>query len=148
MSKHIHLWVDGSGDTTSRVGGWAWLLQLVDDDNPKEVLSSKTENGYVLDTTSQRMELTALLKGLQAIKAKQLRLTIETDSKYLVGIFSMGWKAKVNQDLIMDIDYELGMIAGRWTFEYHPTVHSGISPAAIVDRNAEIARLAGTALHV
>jgi len=93
--KQVKLICDGSCITDSRAGGWAVELSYNS--------HIKALSGWEVDTTSQRMELTAFLKGLEALK-ESCELTVSTDSQYLVGIFASGWKRKANHDLLAEID--------------------------------------------
>ena len=63
--------------------------------------------GYRL-TTNNRMELTAVIKALEAIKNNKIEITIYSDSKYVVESIEKGWiwnwekknfKKKLNSDL-------------------------------------------------
>jgi ribonuclease HI len=48
-------------------------------------------------TTNQRMELTAAIHALAAVP---LEVEVVTDSRYVEGLLALGWKAKVNKDLV------------------------------------------------
>ena len=50
------------------------------------------------NTTSQRMEVTACIIGLESISEPE-DITVITDSSYLLGCASLGWKRKKNTDL-------------------------------------------------
>jgi len=65
--------------------------------------------GYRL-TTNNRMELLAVIVGLEALKAENCAVTVYTDSKYVADAVSKGWvfdwvkkrfKGKKNSDLWM-----------------------------------------------
>ena len=82
MKKHVLVYTDGSCDTTSGDGGWAYLLRY----------SGKTKEaaGFAAETTNNRMELTAAVKALQALN-EACQVTLTTDSQYLKKAFTEGW---------------------------------------------------------
>jgi len=80
----ITAYVDGAcwnNGQKSAKGGWAFVICF---EKNKEIHSS----GYIEPTTNQRMELTALIKALEEIKAKfqntEKTITILSDSEYVV----------------------------------------------------------------
>ncbi len=77
----ISIFTDGSCNPVGRIGGWAALLFI---DGEKILLS-----GSQLETTHQRMELTAALKAighLQTLESADQEICIYTDSQYLAGL--------------------------------------------------------------
>lgn len=104
----IEIYTDGACSGNPGPGGWgAYLLSGT---HKKEMF------GGELDTTNNRMEMMAVIKGLEALK-KRSKVTLYTDSKYVMqGIteWMEGWKAKnwktaakkpvKNQDLWQEID--------------------------------------------
>lgn len=50
--------------------------------------------------TNNVAELTAVLRAAEAVPLDAPEVVIHTDSKYAIGVLSMGWKAKANQALI------------------------------------------------
>src|SRR5690606_23975727 len=78
-------YTDGSCDTASRRGGWAYRLEHGD--------SSKTASGFEADTTNNRMELTAAVRALEAL-TEPCTVTLVTDSEYLKKAFTDGWLRK------------------------------------------------------
>jgi ribonuclease HI len=59
--------------------------------------NDKKLNGNEKNTTNNRMELTAAIKALEAIKSKNIDIDLYTDSKYVMnGIneWIKGWKVK------------------------------------------------------
>ena len=81
-TKHVHIYTDGSCNTQAGDGGWAYLL--VYDAKRKQAA------GFEADTTNNRMELTAAVKALAALK-EPCRVTLTTDSQYLKRAFTDGW---------------------------------------------------------
>lgn len=86
----VDLWCDGSGTTRGNPGGWAYvLLYRRSADDPLDVVRAEGHGG-VLDATNNTMELTAALKGLEALK-RPCRVTVHSDSEYVVNAFKLGW---------------------------------------------------------
>ena len=82
--KTVFIFTDGSCNTQTGDGGWAYLLRYESKD--KEV------SGYASGTTNNRMELSAAVEALKALKEPcSVRLT--TDSQYLKKAFTDGWLA-------------------------------------------------------
>jgi len=82
----VHLFTDGGCSGNPGPGGWAFLLQ-----HPatgKQIERSGGER----ETTNNRMELTAVIEGLSALK-KPSRVRLFTDSVY-VGKGLSDWLAK------------------------------------------------------
>jgi ribonuclease HI len=81
---HVHIYTDGSCDTGSGEGGWGFLLVYGG--------HHRVASGYQRGTTNNRMELTAAVEALRALKGR-CRATITTDSRYLKSAFTDGWLA-------------------------------------------------------
>lgn len=79
---YIILYTDGACSGNPGPGGWGALLQW----NEKE----KTISGGDPHTTNNRMELTAVIRGLQTLK-KPCRVSIHSDSALIVNAFTQGW---------------------------------------------------------
>ncbi|HRQ42623.1 MAG TPA: ribonuclease HI [Chloroflexota bacterium] len=92
----VSIFVDGSCLGNPGPGGWAAILQC--GQHEKEVV------GGADHTTNNRMELTAVLEGLKALK-RRCQVTVVTDSQYVVTIL-IGGKAKANLDLVQQL-YQL-----------------------------------------
>ncbi len=80
--KHVTIWTDGSCDTTSGDGGWAYLLRYGNHE--------RSDSAYEGSTTNNRMELTAAVRALEALK-EPCAVTLVTDSQYLRKAFTDGW---------------------------------------------------------
>jgi len=84
--SEVHLFTDGGCSGNPGPGGWAYLLQ-------HPATGKQTErSGGERETTNNRMELTALIEGLSALK-KPSRVQLFTDSVY-VGKGMSEWLAK------------------------------------------------------
>ncbi len=122
----VTLTTDGSCLGNTGAGGWACLLRWASHERVLE--------GAALDTTNNRMELTAAIEGLRAL-TRPCSVRVVTDSEYLrrgatdflARWKSNGWKtasgnAVANRDLWEDLD-ELAVYHDiTWT---HLPGHSG-----------------------
>lgn len=84
----IVIYTDGACLGNPGPGGWGALLKY--QGKKKEI------SGSVVDTTNNRMELYAAIKGLEALKRKS-EVTIVTDSKYVqqgMQVWIKGWKER------------------------------------------------------
>ncbi len=79
----IILYTDGAARGNPGPGGYGALL--IYGKHQKEI-----SQGFAL-TTNNRMELWAVIAGLQAITKKEIPITIYSDSKYVVDSISKGW---------------------------------------------------------
>jgi ribonuclease HI len=82
----VHLYTDGACSGNPGPGGWAFLLQHPATGKQME------RSGGERETTNNRMELTAVIEGLAALK-KPSRVEVFTDSVY-VGKGLSEWMAK------------------------------------------------------
>jgi ribonuclease HI len=80
--KHIDIYTDGSCRCNPGPGGWGAVLVY------KGV--EKEISGGDASTTNNRMELTAVIKALQALK-EPCEIVLTSDSKYLVDAINQGW---------------------------------------------------------
>ena len=80
--KEVQLYTDGACRGNPGRGGWGAIL--VYGKYEKELSGGERE------TTNNRMELMAAISGLEALK-EECRVTLYSDSKYLVDAFLEGW---------------------------------------------------------
>jgi ribonuclease HI len=80
--KKVIIYSDGACSGNPGPGGWAALLDYRG--NVKEI------SGFDPETTNNRMELLAVIKGLLALKERCL-VEVYTDSAYIHNTFSKGW---------------------------------------------------------
>ncbi len=80
--KNIVLYTDGACSGNPGKGGWGVILQYA---GHEKVLS-----GGEVETTNNRMELMAVIKGLEALK-EPCNVQIFSDSAYVVNAFLQGW---------------------------------------------------------
>lgn len=78
----VELFTDGSCSGNPGPGGWGALLRC----KGKE----KQLSGGEKETTNNRMELTAVIEGLKALKMP-CDVTLTTDSKYVADALLKGW---------------------------------------------------------
>ena len=110
MNNKVYIFTDGACRGNPGQGGWGAILQS--DNHEKEI------SGYSEKTTNNIMELTAVIKSLQALK-KTCDVILTTDSKYVKnGITTWihnwkknGWKTAnkksvKNKDLWILLDQE------------------------------------------
>jgi ribonuclease HI len=97
MNNKIIIYTDGGCRGNPGIGGWGVFLSF--QGKEKKIYGSEKE------TTNNRMELTAAIKALEAIK-RDVPIIIYTDSKYVLeGItkWIFGWKKK-NWKKVKNID--------------------------------------------
>ena len=82
IMKGIILYTDGACSGNPGIGGWGAILFYKD---IKKELSGGEEQ-----TTNNRMELMAVIKGLEAIK-ENCKVDIYSDSAYVVNAFLQDW---------------------------------------------------------
>lgn len=123
--KAITLTTDGACIGNPGPGGWACMLRF--NSFAREMFGSEPR------TTNNRMELTAVIEGLQALK-EPCKITLYTDSEYvkrgitewLSGWKARGWKkrgkgesgtkAVLNQDLWIKLDQLTQSHQITWTW--------------------------------
>ena len=80
--KFVEIFTDGACSGNPGKGGWGAILRY--EGHEKELC------GGDMQTTNNRMELTAVIRSLQALKEPcGVRLT--TDSKYVIDAVTKGW---------------------------------------------------------
>jgi ribonuclease HI len=96
----IRIYTDGAAQGNPGPGGYGTILKF--NKHEKEL-----SGGYRL-TTNNRMELLAVITGLEALTKSGIPVTIYSDSKYVVDAVDKGWiwgwekkgfKNKANSDL-------------------------------------------------
>lgn len=80
--KEIAIYTDGACSGNPGPGGWAAVLLY----NEKKLELS----GYQEETTNNRMELTAVIRALEALKMP-CAVHLYSDSTYVVNAFNKGW---------------------------------------------------------
>jgi ribonuclease HI len=133
----VEIYTDGACRGNPGAGGWAALLRR----GPHE----KEIHGAELETTNNRMELTAVIRALEALK-RPVAVRVYTDSEYVrrgITEWLAAWKVRgwrtadrkpvKNQDLWQRLDE----LAAPHRIEWHWVPgHSGVPDNERVDRLA------------
>jgi ribonuclease HI len=133
--KTVEIYADGACRGNPGPGGWAAVL--MSDGREKEIYGAEPL------TTNNRMELTAVIRALEALKKSGTSARVYTDSQYVIkGIeeWVASWKARgwrtadkkpvKNQELWERLDE----LAARHSLEWHwVRGHSGIAGNERVD---------------
>jgi ribonuclease HI len=85
-TDHLIMYTDGSSRGNPGPGGYGTIL--IWKGHTKELSA-----GYRM-TTNNRMELMAVIAGLEALKKEGLQVTVYSDSQYVVNSVSKGWLKK------------------------------------------------------
>ena len=80
--KKVEIFTDGACSGNPGPGGWGTILDYKG--------RQKELSGGERKTTNNRMELTAVIEGLKALKEKCI-VTVITDSKYVSDGINLGW---------------------------------------------------------
>jgi ribonuclease HI len=118
--KQVRLITDGACLGNPGRGGWAYILRFGE--------HTREMSGSVAETTNNRMELTAAIEGLRALK-EDCDVEVVTDSEYLkngITTWIHGWKRNgwktsakkpvLNQDLWIELDELVRNHHVRWTW--------------------------------
>lgn len=104
MIHQVHIYTDGAAKGNPGNGGYGVVMELVGTNYKKEFYE-----GFRL-TTNNRMELLAVIVGLEKITKPNMKVLVVSDSKYVVdavekkwvfGWEKKGFKDKKNPDLWM-----------------------------------------------
>ena len=83
--KEVTIYTDGACSGNPGPGGWAAILRYGS--------AEKELSGGERETTNNRMELTAVIRALGALK-EPCAVTVYTDSQYISKAMTEGWLAK------------------------------------------------------
>ncbi len=83
--KKVEIFTDGACSGNPGPGGWGTILRY----NGVE----KELSGGEANTTNNRMELTAVISGLKALK-EPCEVTLYSDSQYVCNALKLGWAKK------------------------------------------------------
>ena len=136
----VEIFTDGACSGNPGPGGWAAILR-----------SGKHESelsGGQVQTTNNRMELTAVIEGLRALK-KPSQVSIYTDSRYVMdgaskwlpGWKRNGWKTAdkkpvKNEDLWRQLDAEIARHKLEWQWVPGHSGHPENERADLLARSA------------
>lgn len=82
----VEIFSDGACSGNPGPGGWGTILRF----RTKDAVHEKELSGGEAHTTNNRMELSAVIAGLRALKMP-CDVTLTTDSKYVVDSIQKGW---------------------------------------------------------
>jgi ribonuclease HI len=152
----IEIWTDGSckGTLGTGFGGWGWVCSI-GEPTPASVPYVMKDKGSELETTSNRMELTAVLRALlafghESMSGSDAEITVHSDSEYVVKMFTenrlekfekRGWKTAnhqpvANLDLLMPLRWMTKQMNVRFV---HVKGHAGNELNEEADRLAQSA---------
>ena len=142
MAKPIVIYSDGGSDPNPGIGGWAAVLRYGQHE--------KVLTGNDPATTNNRMELTAAIRALEALKKSGV-IEFHTDSEYvrkgitewIEGWAKRGWKTKAGKPVSnADLWQRLWPLVQQHTINWHWVKgHSGDPLNERVDTLAREARL-------
>jgi RNase HI (EC 3.1.26.4) len=81
----VEIYTDGACSGNPGLGGYGVILKYKD--------VEKELSGGFFHTTNNRMELMAVIKGLEALK-QPCRVTLYSDSQYVINAINKGWVNK------------------------------------------------------
>ena len=116
--KNVSIYTDGACSGNPGKGGWGAVLVY----NGKE----KELSGGNPETTNNRMELTAVIKALEALN-EPCNVTLTTDSKYVCDAINKGWVyswmkngwKKADKKPVLNPDLWQTLVAEIRKHEYH-----------------------------
>ncbi len=92
MEHDVHIYTDGAAKGNPGRGGYGVVMELVGTPHKKEFYEGFRH------TTNNRMELLAVIVGLEKLKNPNMRVLIVSDSKYVVDSvlkkWVFGWEKK------------------------------------------------------
>ena len=83
--KQVEIFTDGACSGNPGPGGWGAVLRYGS--------AEKELSGGAADTTNNRMELSAVIAALSALK-EPCKVTLTSDSKYVIDAVTKGWAKK------------------------------------------------------
>ncbi len=135
--SEVTIWTDGACRGNPGPGGWAAIL--IKGEHERELAGAEP------DTTNNRMELTAAIRALEALK-RSCKVRLYTDSEYLKrGITEWledwkrrGWRTADKKPVKnLDLWQQIEVLAAKHDIEWHwVKAHSGIPENERVDELA------------
>ena len=105
MKKFIEIFTDGACSGNPGPGGWGAVLRF--GEREKELCGGEKE------TTNNRMELTAVIEALSALK-EPCKVKLTTDSKYVCDAVTKGWVYSWKQNGWKKADKKPALNIGLW----------------------------------
>jgi len=121
----IEIYTDGACSVNPGIGGWGAVL-IYESGVEKEIYGSEIE------TTNNRMEITAVIKSLEELGDEQ-DIKIYSDSTYVINTITKNWKRNANNDLWDILDKLLSDKKVEWQWVKG---HSGNKYNEIADKLA------------
>ncbi|HEY5936278.1 MAG TPA: ribonuclease H [Kofleriaceae bacterium] len=88
----IQVWTDGGCRPNPGPGGLG--VVIVDNGTQREI------SEFLGESTNNIAELTAILRGLEAITDRKRVVVVHSDSAYSIGLLTQAWKPKANVELV------------------------------------------------
>jgi ribonuclease HI len=85
MSHEVHIYTDGAAKGNPGPAGYGVVMEMVGTSYKKEFFE-----GFRL-STNNRMELLAVIVGLEKLKAKKTKVLVVSDSKYVIDSIEKRW---------------------------------------------------------
>lgn len=85
MNHEVYIFTDGAAKGNPGNGGYGVVMELVGTGYKKEFYE-----GFRL-TTNNRMELLAVIVGLEKLKKPNMKVLVVSDSKYVIDSVTKGW---------------------------------------------------------
>lgn len=85
MSHQVHIYTDGAAKGNPGNGGYGVVMELVGTPHKKEFYEGFRH------TTNNRMELLAVIVGLEKLKNPKMTVLVVSDSKYVIDSVVKGW---------------------------------------------------------
>ena len=95
QNNDIVIHTDGACKGNPGPGGWGTVIEQ--NGNQQKLSGSEPQ------TSNNRMEMTAVIKGLEAVDPL-VKVLISSDSTYVINTMTKGWKRKANHDLWDQLD--------------------------------------------
>jgi ribonuclease HI len=145
MKREIAIYADGACKGNPGIGGWGVLLEC--DGRTRELFGGET------NTTNNRMELTAVIRALEAL-TQSGRVRLYTDSQYVqqgITVWIHDWKKRgwktadkkvvKNEDLWRQLDELAGKHQIEWIWVRGHAGHDGNEHAdMLANRGVEMVR--------
>lgn len=103
--KKVEIFTDGACKGNPGPGGWGSILRY----NGVE----KELSGGELETTNNRMELTAVIKAFELLK-EPCKVILQSDSQYVCNAISKGWAKKWQQNNWKRNKNEIALNSDLW----------------------------------
>lgn len=91
----IHVWTDGG--CVPNPGPCGIGVVVIDGKDRREI------SEFLGHGTNNIAELTAIVRGLEAVTDRKRPVVIYSDSQYSIGLLTQNWKPKANVELVMEL---------------------------------------------